>query len=136
MYRHDVISTFVNEIGNDMNNIFLSRWQAAEKAGEVSEADEFVKPFFKGAAREMMKLGWTKSPIKDVVLEHAELGADDKAIFKLHVYGVINDNRSYSMTTYIEECQLKEKIRSMCFEEAGKLYRKQELTAKPTEIVQ
>ena len=136
MYRHDVISNFVNEIGNDMNNIFLSRWQAAEKAGEVSEADEFVKPFIRGTAREMVKLGWTKSPIKDVVLEHAELGSDDKAIFKLHVYGAINDNRSYAMTTYIKEGQLKEKICSMCFEEAAKLYRKQELTAKPADIAQ
>lgn len=132
MYRHDVISTFVNEIVNDMNNIFLSRWQDAEKAGEVSEADEFMKPFVRVAAREMVKLGWTKSPIKDVVLEHAELGSDDKAIFKLHVYGGINDNRSYSMTTYIKEGQLKEKICSMCFEEASKLFRKQELTPKPS----
>lgn len=131
MYRHDVIGIFANEIGNDMNNIFFSRWKDAEKAGEASDAEDFVKMFVKGASKEMVKFGWTKNPIKDVVFENTELGADDKAIFRLHVYGLMNDNRSYAMSSYIEEGLLKERIRSMCFEEAAKLFRKQELTPKP-----
>lgn len=131
MYRHDVVGMYANEINNDMNNVFLTRWKAAEAAGEVSEAEEFVKPFFKSTAREMMKAGWTKNPIKDVLMESVELGADDKAIFKLHLYASFNDNRSWAMSAYIEEGQFKEKIRSMCFEELAKLFRKQEMTAKP-----
>lgn len=131
MYRHDVISTFVNEVSNDMNNVFLARWKDAEAAGEASENEDFVKMFTKGASKEMMKWGWTKNPVKDVILEHGELGADDKAIFKLHVYGMMNDNRSWARTSFLEEGTFKEKMRSVCFEEAAKLFRKQELTAKP-----
>ena len=131
MYRHDVVSMYVSEVVNDMNNIFLLRWKDAESAGEAREEDDFVKMFVKGASKEMMKLGWTKNPLKDVLLENQDLGADDKAMFKLHMYGQINDSRSYAMSAFIEDGQFKEKIRSMCFEEAAKLFRKQEMTAKP-----
>ena len=64
-------------------------------------------------------------------MESLDLGADDKAIFKLHLYAAINDNRSWGLSTYLEDGQFKEKVRSMCFEEVAKLFRKQEMTAKP-----
>jgi hypothetical protein len=136
MYRHDVVAMYVTEIGNDMNNAFHLRWKDAEAAGEVSEAEEFVKPFVKAASKDMLKVGWTKNPLKDVIMENADLGADDKAIFKLHMYGCINDNRSYALSSYIEDGQFKEKVRSLCFEEVAKTFRKQELIVKPTQIAQ
>lgn len=136
MYRHDVVSMYATEVSNDMNNVFVQRWKDAEAAGEVSEAEDFVKPFVKAASREMMKFGWTKNPVKDVVMEATDFVAEDKALFKLHVYGYLNDNRSYAMSGYLEDGQFKEKVRSMCFEEVAKAFRKQELIIKPTQIAQ
>lgn len=136
MYRHDVLSMYVVDLVNDMNNVFIQRWKDAEAAGEVSEAEEFVKPFVKAASKEMMKFGWTKNPAKDVVMESADFVAEDKAIFKLHVYGQMADNRSYAVSGYLDDGQFKEKVRSMCFEEAAKAFRKQELIIKPTQIAQ
>ena len=134
MYRHDMISSFINEMGNDMNNLFAQRWKDAEAAGEVQETEEFVKPFVKAVSKDMLKTGWTKSAIKDVVMQDASvLVEEDKKLFKLHFYSTCNDNRSWAMSAYLEDGAFKEKVRSMCYEEVCKMFKKQELTPKPAD---
>lgn len=135
MYRHDVVSSFISEMGNDMNNLFTQRWKDAEAAGEVQETEEFVKPFVKTVSKDMLKAGWTKSAVKDVVMQDASvLVEEDKKIFKLHFYSACNDNRSWALSAYLEDGAFKEKVRSLCYEEVCKMFKKQELTPKPTDI--
>lgn len=136
MYRHDVLSSFVAIMGNDMNNLFCQRWKDAEAAGEVQETEEFVKPFVKAASKDMMKAGWTKSAVREVVMDDASvLVEEDKKIFKLNFYGMCNDNRSWSLSGSLEDGAFKEKVRSLCYEEVCKMFKKQELTPKPVNVV-
>ena len=120
--KEQALESLASIVVNNMLNTFNELWRDAETAGEVSESDEFVKPFVKRASKEMIKRGWVKSPLKSF----AETFAKDemKEGVDVLLYIRLMDSASYTMTYGLEEKKLNEIVKAKCFEETARLYLK------------
>lgn len=127
MYRHDILNEVVVTSRNDMQNVFDQKWKEKEVAGEVADTQEFLKPFSKAVAKEMLKAGWTKSVLKEALDAGSEFNGEDLALMRMHLYSQMADARSWLMSNYLLEGKLSDKAKSMAFEEVAKTFRKQYL---------
>ena len=122
--KSEALESLSNIVHNNMSNVFNALWAEAEKAGEVADTEEFIKGFVKAASKEMFKKGWVKSSACDFLEATSLLDAEKKEGFKVLLYVRLEDVASYSLTYGHEDGGLKEVVRSKCFCEAIKLYRK------------
>lgn len=125
--RFDILDEFAMTTRNDMLNVFNQKWKEKEVAGEVADTAEFLKPFSKAVAKEMIKAGWVKSLSKEAIEAGGIFDEDDQKMNRMHIFSQLMDARSWTMSNYIEEGRLDDKARSMAFEEAAKIFRKQYL---------
>ena len=121
----EALESFTIIIQNNMENIFTEAWKAAETAGQASADEEFVKGFVKTVAKEMFKKGWTKSNIVDYVETCPLIQDEDRSGFKMNFFARILDAESYSLSSGMAEGGLKDVVKSKCFGEVVKMYRKQ-----------
>ncbi len=121
--KEEALDSLSLVVQNNFVNVFNAAWKAAEKAGEVSEADDFIKPFVKKTAKEMLKNAWTKSPLK--AYAEAIAGSKEEIEGFCALVGVrIADTASFSLTYGLEEGKLNEVVKSKCCSEVLKLYLK------------
>ena len=122
--KNEALESLSNIVHNNLSNVFNALWAEAEKAGEVADSEEFIKGFVKNASKEMFKKGWTKSSACDFLESTDKVDAELKEGFKVLLYVRLEDVASYSMSYGHEDGGLKEIVRSKCFSEVIKLYRK------------
>lgn len=120
----EALESFTIIIQNNMDNIFNEAWKAAETAGQASADEEFVKGFVKTVSKEMFKKGWTKSTIVDYVEKCPLIQDDDRDGFKMNFFARILDAESYSLSSGIADGAIKDVVKSKCFGEVVKMYRK------------
>ena len=121
--KEEALDSLSLVVQNNFVNAFNIAWKAAEKAGDVSEADDFVKPFVKKTAKEMLKYAWTKSPLR--LYAEAVAGSKEEIEgFRTLVYARVADTASFSLSYGLEEGKLNEIVKSKCCDEVLKLYLK------------
>lgn len=120
----EALESFTIIIQNNMDNIFNEAWKEAETAGEASNNEEFVKEFVKTVSKKMFKMGWTKSTIVDYVEKCPLLQDEEKDGFRMNFFARILDAESYSLSSGIADGAIKDVVKSKCFGEVVKMYRK------------
>lgn len=120
----EALESFTIIIQNNMDNIFTEAWKSAENAGQASGEEEFVKGFVKTVSKEMFKKGWTKSAIVDYIEKCPLIQDDDRDGFKMNFFARIFDAESYSLTSGMADGGIKDIVKSKCYGEVVKMYRK------------
>ena len=120
----EALESFTIIIQNNMENIFTEAWKAAEEAGQASGDEEFVKGFVKTVAKEMFKKGWTKSTIVDYISTCPLIEDADRDGFRMNFFARILDAESYSLSNGMADGGIKDIVKSKCFGEVVRMYKK------------